>query len=140
MPPGPHPRHVEKVHLGDHLLPIFVEPVGEDRDDQLQHARLDGLQFLVAAAAAGQVFQHVPVAALLQMEIGPLHAAEAFRGGPLVRLRPLGVQQKPHAGPVGENGRVGVVQGDLPRKSLIRTKSLVSESQLSQNSAAAAAT
>ena len=47
----PHPRHVEEVHLLDHLPPVVAEAVGQHGHDQLQHAGLDRLQLLVAHAA-----------------------------------------------------------------------------------------
>ena len=109
---GTHARHVEEVHLLDHFPPFFAQAVRQHGHDQFQHAGLDGLQFLVAHARVGTVFEDEVLFLGREIDVVPGHVVPDLRIGPFVDLRPLAVQQEADAGPVAEDGRVVVAQGD----------------------------
>ena len=111
-----HPGDVEEVHLFDHLAPVVVEAVGQDRHHQLEHSRLDRLQLLVALAASRVPVQHEPIVLRLQADVPPIDVGEALRVAALVELGPLGVQQEADRRPVREDGRVVVAHGDLAQE------------------------
>ena len=110
-----HAGHIENINLLDHLAPIFAEAMGQNRHHQLEHRRLDGFQLLIAAAAAGMVFEGVPAFVLGETEVGPIdahHRRDAAIAA-LMELSPLAIEQEADSSPMGENGRIMLIGMDL---------------------------